>query len=107
MKRRSDESFLDWFSCWTNSESLGYISSRQEDIRLVKNPCITYLSSTVVHMTIILSNKNAGYFSPRLELPSISHLASILLYNLANRLLVITPKVLFILFWAFAVLGGT
>ena len=31
-KRRDDESFLDWFSCWTNSESLEYNSSYQKDI---------------------------------------------------------------------------
>ena len=31
-KRRDDESFLNWFSCWTNSKSLGYNSSRHEDI---------------------------------------------------------------------------
>ena len=31
-KRKDDESFLDWFSCRTNSDSLGYNSSYQEDI---------------------------------------------------------------------------
>ena len=31
-KRRDDECFLDWFSRRTSSESLGYNSSRQEDI---------------------------------------------------------------------------
>ena len=31
-KRRDDECFLDWFSRQTSSESLGYNSSRQEDI---------------------------------------------------------------------------
>ena len=31
-KRRKNESFLDWFSHRTNSESLGYTSLRQEDI---------------------------------------------------------------------------
>ena len=31
-KRRENESFLDWFSRRTNFESLGYTSSRQEDI---------------------------------------------------------------------------
>ena len=31
-KRRENESFLDWFSRQTNSESLGYTSLRQEDI---------------------------------------------------------------------------
>ena len=31
-KRRDDESFLDWFSHRTNSELLGYNSSRQEDV---------------------------------------------------------------------------
>ena len=30
--RRDDECFLDWFSRRTSSESLGYNSSRQEDI---------------------------------------------------------------------------
>ena len=34
-KRRDDECFLDWFSRQTSSESLGYISFRQEDI-----PCV-------------------------------------------------------------------
>ena len=31
-KRRENESFVDWFTCRTNSESLDYTSSRQEDI---------------------------------------------------------------------------
>ena len=31
-KRRDNECFLDWFSRWTSSESLGYNSSCQEDI---------------------------------------------------------------------------
>ena len=31
-RRRDDECFLDWFSRQTSSESLGYNSSRQEDI---------------------------------------------------------------------------
>ena len=31
-KMRDDECFLDWFSCRTSSESLGYNSSRPEDI---------------------------------------------------------------------------
>ena len=31
-KKRDDECFLDWFSRRTSSESLGYNSSRQEDI---------------------------------------------------------------------------
>ena len=31
-KRRDDECFLDWFSRRASSESLGYNSSRQEDI---------------------------------------------------------------------------
>ena len=31
-KRRENESFLDWFSRRTNSESLGYTSLRQEDL---------------------------------------------------------------------------
>ena len=31
-KRRDDECFLDWFSRQTSSKSLGYKSSRQEDI---------------------------------------------------------------------------
>ena len=31
-KRGDDECFLDWFSQRTSSESLGYNSSRQEDI---------------------------------------------------------------------------
>ena len=30
--RKKSESFLDWFSCRTNSDSWGYASSRQEDI---------------------------------------------------------------------------
>ena len=34
-KRRDDECFLDWFSRRTSSESLGYNSSRQEDILCV------------------------------------------------------------------------
>ena len=34
-KRRYDECFLDWFSRRTSSESLGYNSSRQEDILCV------------------------------------------------------------------------
>ena len=34
-KRRDDECFLDWFSRQTSSESLGYNSSRQEDILCV------------------------------------------------------------------------
>ena len=31
-KRRENESFVDWFTRRTNSKSLGYTSSRQEDI---------------------------------------------------------------------------
>ena len=31
-KRRKNENFLDWFSRWTNSESLDYTSLHQEDI---------------------------------------------------------------------------
>ena len=31
-KRRENESFVDWFTRRTNSESLGYTSSHQEDI---------------------------------------------------------------------------
>ena len=31
-KRRENESFVDWFTLRTNSKSLGYTSSRQEDI---------------------------------------------------------------------------
>ena len=31
-KRRENKSFVDWFTRRTNSESLGYTSSRQEDI---------------------------------------------------------------------------
>ena len=34
-KRRDDECFLDWFSWRTSSKSLGYNSSRQEDILCV------------------------------------------------------------------------
>ena len=32
MKKEENESFVDWFSQRTNLESLGYTSSRQEDI---------------------------------------------------------------------------